>query len=665
MLTRLYTILKAALAAALIVIAMPALSAASATSAASIMRDAQTRFAEAGAAFQAGDNARLARLAMTLRNSEYAPWVEYWRLRLKIAADSFDGVEDFLDRESGSYLAEKLRAEWLRQLGKRQDWVAFQQEYLTLAQPDQELICHALQARLDRRRDKTAFDEARLLWLDTANLPDACQPLMDRLFAEQRLSIDDVWARMRRLLEARKFGVARTLARSLPAEEAVDLRLLDLAIDKPARYLNEQSPKLVTRFERELAILAAARLTRSDLADAVKRWQAIEGQYAYADRAYVWGQIAWLGALNHDAQALTWYGLTDTACLTDEQYGWYARAALRMQDWPALTDIVERMPVRLSSQPEWIYWLARARMAQGQREEAQALLQRIAGYANFYSHLADEELGQPVTIPARAAPPTKRELDEAKANRGLRRALAVLSVDLGPETRLDAIREWSWYLRGMNDRQLLAAAEFARQQGFIDRAIAAAERTQLQHDFALRFPAPYRDKITAKTHEAALDDAWVYGLIRQESRFVTEARSVAGARGLMQLMPATASWVARKISYADYHLSKVTNPDTNMTLGINYLRMVYEALDNQPVLASTAYNAGPNRARRWRGDQTLEGAIYVETIPYNETRDYVKKVMSNATYYSILFESKPQPLKIRLGVIAPANTGEAAAIDLP
>ncbi|MDR2000741.1 MAG: lytic transglycosylase domain-containing protein [Zoogloeaceae bacterium] len=659
MLTRLYTILKAASAVTLIGIALPALSATPA------MRDAQARFVEAGAAFRAGDNARLARLAATLKNSEYAPWVEYWRLRLKITADSFDGVEDFLDRESGSYLAEKLRAEWLRQLGKRQDWATFQQEYLTLAQPDQELSCYALQARLDHRRDKTALDEAKLLWLETANLPDGCQPMMDRLFAEQQLSIDDIWTRMRRLLEARKFGAMRILTHFLPAEDAVDPRQLDLAIEKPVRYLNEQPLNSAARSGRELAILAIVRLTRSNLADAVKRWRAIEGQYAQADRAYVWGQIAWLGALNHDAQALTWYGLTDMARLTDEQYGWYARAALRRQDWPALARIVERMPPRLSSQPEWIYWLARARMAQGQREQAQALLQKIAGYANFYSHLADEELGQPVTIPARAVPPTRQELAEAEANPGLRRALAVLSVDLGLEIRLDAVREWSWYLRGMNDRQLLAAAELARRRGFLDRSIAAADRTQLQHDFALRFPTPYRDEVAAKTREAALDDAWIYGLIRQESRFVAEARSVAGARGLMQLMPATASWVARKISYADYHLSKVTNPDTNMTLGINYLKMVYEALDNQPVLAFTAYNAGPNRARRWRGDQTLEGAIYVETIPFNETRDYVKKVMSNATYYSIFFESKPQPLKTRLGIIVPANTGEATAIDLP
>ena len=225
------------------------------------------------------------------------------------------------------------------------------------------------------------------------------------------------------------------------------------------------------------------------------------------------------------------------------------------------------------------------------------------------------------------------------------------------------MREWSWYLRGMDDRQLLAAAQFARRQGAIDRAIAAAERTQLQHDYTLRYPAPFRDEIGAKAREASLDDAWVYGLMRQESRFVMEARSQVGARGLMQLMPTTARWVARKIGYSDYHPSRVAEIDTNVTLGTSYLKMVLDALDNHPVLASAAYNAGPNRARKWRADRALEGAIYAETIPFNETRDYVKKVMSNATYYAVLFEEKPVSLKARLGVIKPA--GSDSTIDLP
>jgi soluble lytic murein transglycosylase len=157
----------------------------------------------------------------------------------------------------------------------------------------------------------------------------------------------------------------------------------------------------------------------------------------------------------------------------------------------------------------------------------------------------------------------------------------------------------------------------------------------------------------------------VYGLLRQESRFITKAKSNVGAQGLMQVMPATAKWVAKKIKLADYRPGKIAEIGTNVTLGTHYMKMVLESLDNHPVLASAAYNAGPGRARRWRADVPLEGAIYAETIPFNETRDYVKAVMNNAAYYKALFEGKPQSLKTLLGVVRSRGAGENGIEDLP
>jgi soluble lytic murein transglycosylase len=323
------------------------------------------------------------------------------------------------------------------------------------------------------------------------------------------------------------------------------------------------------------------------------------------------------------------------------------------------------MSPRFAVQPDWTYWLGRSLAAQGRTEGAKALYLRIAGQSNFYGNMADEELGRLITVPPRASPPTAAELAEVEANPGLRRALATLRVPQG-DLRVEGVREWVWNLRGMDDRQLLAAADFARRQGVWDRAINTADRTVAQHDYGLRYLAPFRDQVGPKARQLALDDGWVYGLMRQESRFVMNARSPVGAQGLMQLMPATAHWVAKKIGLADYHSSRVTEMDTNVTLGTNYLKMVLESLDNHPVLASAAYNAGPGRAKRWRADRALEGAIYAETIPFNETRDYVKKVMSNAIYYAALFEKKPQSLKARLGVIRPRGIAElASAEELP
>jgi len=243
----------------------------------------------------------------------------------------------------------------------------------------------------------------------------------------------------------------------------------------------------------------------------------------------------------------------------------------------------------------------------------------------------------------------------------VQRAQAFFRLNL----RSEGVREWNWALRGMSDRELLAASEIALRSGNYDRAIAAADRTRNEHDYSLRYLAPYGDQVRPAARNQALDDAWVYGLMRQESRFISSARSPVGASGLMQLMPATAKWVANKIGLKDFHQGRVNDPETNLLLGTTYMRLVLESLDNHPVLASAAYNAGPGRARRWRAERPLEGAIYAETIPFSETRDYVKKVMNNSIYYAALFDGKPQTLKNRLGVIAPRTGGEVRGEDLP
>jgi soluble lytic murein transglycosylase len=227
--------------------------------------------------------------------------------------------------------------------------------------------------------------------------------------------------------------------------------------------------------------------------------------------------------------------------------------------------------------------------------------------------------------------------------------------------RVEGNREWNWQLRGMSDRELLAAAEYARAQALLDRMINTSDRTRAEYDFTQRFPSPFRDAMVQYTAPLGLDATWVYGLIRQESRFIMDARSHVGASGLMQLMPATASYVARKMNVSDFAPARVNERDMNLQLGTGYLKMVLDDLDGNTVLATAAYNAGPGRARAWRATlaRPVEGAVFAETIPFNETRDYVKKVMSNSVYYAALFENKAQSLRSRLGTIAPKAAGNS------
>jgi soluble lytic murein transglycosylase len=225
--------------------------------------------------------------------------------------------------------------------------------------------------------------------------------------------------------------------------------------------------------------------------------------------------------------------------------------------------------------------------------------------------------------------------------------------------RFEGNREWNWQMRGMNDRQLLAAAEFARREQVWDRTINAADRTREEHDFSLRFVSPFKDLVTRQSTALSLDPSWVFGLVRQESRFILNARSHVGASGLMQLMPATARQVARQIGLRQYDPGQIDDIETNVLLGTTYMRTRLDDLDGSYVLASAAYNAGIGRARQWRASlsRPVEGAIFAETIPFSETRDYVKKVLSNAVYYAALFDHQAPSLKKRLGIIQPATNG--------
>ncbi|HEX4779294.1 MAG TPA: transglycosylase SLT domain-containing protein, partial [Usitatibacter sp.] len=287
-------------------------------------------------------------------------------------------------------------------------------------------------------------------------------------------------------------------------------------------------------------------------------------------------------------------------------------------------------------------------------------LKGLATQQNFYGLLAADELGI-ATLPVwQGWRPGEADLDRVRSIPGVLRALELHRLGLDNE----AVREWTWAIRGLDDRSLLAAAELARLANEPDRAINIADRTVQLHDLAQRFPTLHREPLEAAAKQNDLDEALVYAIIRQESRFNADARSSAGAMGLMQLMPSTARWVARQIDVKPFHADMLSQPETNLQMGTYYLRRVLSDLGH-PILATAAYNAGPGRARRWRDERPLEGAIYTETIPFNETREYVKKVFTNAWYYRHRLTGKAVGMRELLGTV-PGSSGEpAVASNIP
>jgi len=622
-------------------------------------------------AFSAGDRGRLAVAAAAIGEHPLKSYGEFWSLQLRLrgerngtAATVDQAVADFVQRHPRTYVADRIRLDWLLNLGARREFATLLRARPTLIWGDDaQLRCYELLARyVTQERPQAIAAEGRSLLAATReSATEGCTALADELIAERQLS---AWARVRALVEHNQLASARRATAALTPGDAAQAAQI---IEQPARWLTTHERR-ISRQQVEPALLALARLSRDDPDKAAQFASVLNLHFSPEQRGLAWGRIGHMGALKLMPEALAWYrhggeqvGVAPDTVRADEVLEWQVRAALRAGDWPTVRSTIERMPPPLADDPAWVYWHGRALAAAGNREAAEFQYARIADRFEFYGKLAAEELGRPIVLPPAAAAVSAEELAPMQSNAGFRRALSFYRLGL----RIEGHREWNWQLGvaneggRMTDRQMLAAAEYARASGVIDRMISTSERTREEFDFAQRFPSPYREALEAHARSAGLEPTWVYGLIRQESRFIEDIRSSAGASGLMQLMPATARWVARKAGMNDYSADRVTEVDVNLRLGTTYLRMVLDDLDGHPALATAAYNAGPGRPRAWRAalPRAVEGAVFAETIPFNETRDYVKKVMSNAVYYAALFEDRAQSLKARLGTVAPKAAG--------
>jgi len=609
-------------------------------------------------AYRAGDPIKFARHAAKVENHLLEPWFDYWRLSMRLEDASNREVREFFAKYPNDYVTERLRSDWLRVLGKRGDWTEFERQSPLYTRDDLEVACYRWIVRLERG-DDNALADAMAMWLEPAELPDGCQRLSGILSTRGKLSVTDVWRRVRVLFEHGQITAAKTTLGLLPKKEAPDERMLAEAARQPKRMLERLPRVLETRAAREVAVLAAVRYARSDAPGAARALDGALGErFSQSELRYLWGLVGYEAAREHHERALEWYARADLTQLEDRHLAWRARAALRAGQWKVVRESIDRMTPANANQPAWIYWYGRALAQGGEETGSRAFYLRIAGQTDFYGLLANEELGYLVALPQESYVPTEQDVAAAAAEPGLARALELIRLGI----RVEGVREWLFAIRSFDDQKLIAAAELARRAGAYDRAIHTADRTSRVHNYALRYPVPYHDVFREYAKSHGVDEAWVLGLVRQESRFNTDARSAAGAAGLMQVMPGTARYVASRLGLRNYRPKNVTDIETNVTLGTGYMRLVMEQLGH-PVLASAAYNAGPSRARRWRDTRSLEGAIYVESIPFSETRDYVRKVMANAVMYSAVLNQKPVPLKTRLGAILPPGGVEPPTIE--
>ena len=611
------------------------------------------------------DRKRLSTLvdAARTQNHPLAGWIEYFDLNARLAEVRQPEMDAFYARYPGSYVEDRLRNDWLLELGRRRDWTNFKRDHASYQmRDDREVACYALLAE-QAGGGKVATDVALAAWMAQKDGDDGCQQLAAAMVGTGQFKPDALWAKARLATEQGRPRAARQ-AVALLAAKPLDQGLAELQ-DNAGRYLSRKA-RTSPRPEAELTALALARVAANDpdqAGDVLKdKWSRLPADL----QAWVWVQVGRQSALRLQDDALAAYAraekLAPDLAWTDDALAWAARAALRARQPATALRAIERMSSSEQRDPAWAYWRARATRQQGDQPAARAQLATLAVTPlNYFGRLAAEDLGLPTPLPPAPAPLTAEERRAARSHAGLQRALRL--IDLG--LRSEGVREWNFSLRGMNDRALLAAAQEACDREVWDRCINTSERTKAEIDITQRYPTPHRAELQREAQASGIDPAYVYGLIRQESRFVLDARSHVGAAGLMQVMPATAKWTAKKAGL-NYNAELMHDRDFNLRIGTQYLKLVLDRFEGAQALAAAAYNAGPGRPARWRDGPVIDAAIWAENIPFNETRDYVRKVLLGGAIYAQVLGLPATSLRERLGnSIGPAGARDADVSDVP
>ena len=613
----------------------------------------EDQFNDALRAANAGSTEQLEQYRSAMQNDVLGYYPEYWMLNRNLVMQPAANISSFAQRYPQSAMAEKLAADYVEEKVKQADFGSAQPLLAFVSNPDQAESCAMAQVRA-KTGDPLVYAEYKDVWLKTDSQPDSCSGLARLMLSSPLMTTQDRQQRLYAQLRAGQSGQALATAQTLGL--SLSLAQFNQIQANPLNYL-WSAPKSST-VDYAYLVYALGRVANSDLTSALQNVnRAAQGLPADVQK-YVYRTVAYIGGTtvmknNFNREVLNYFDQSYGVPFTPEEADIYARQAVRFGAWESVIRAIDSMSVSQKQEDRWQYWLARAseqRGDSGSKQTAKAIYQRLAKMGDEYHHLlAKDHLGIRYNAAQDRNEPSSSDMQRLNQDVHFRRAFALKNINAG-DTYI--LREWNWAVRQaylkQDDGLLLAAAKRATDMGWYDRAIYAADRTVKKHNNAYRFPTPHQSLVVSHSQNAGIDPAWAYGLMRQESRFVTQARSHVGAGGLMQIMPDTAKLVARKMGET-YNPAALSDTNTNIRYGTYYLSTIQSQLSNSPVLATAGYNAGPNRARRWQPEfQTIAADQYAESIPLSETRDYVKKVMTNAAHYGALLGQGPQAIESRM-----------------
>jgi soluble lytic murein transglycosylase len=621
--TRIFPVLCAALLSGLLL---------SSSVTASISKETESQrklFLEAEKALQLGQTDKFESLKKQLKDYPLYPYLIHKDLHKNLHRQTDKSIQSFLETYEDTPLARRLRSTWLKQLGKTHRWKRF----LTFYQEgmNETINCYYLNALLNTQQQTKAWPLITKTWLHEESRPPECDPVFKQWKKAGYQTNDLVWERIALAIENDEISLARYLSRYLDKQNRIFFDQWLNARKKPEALtvssISSQHPYLQLAY-----VHGIEKLARKDLSATIELWDQLRRDVIQNPQliARVETRLS-LKFLNDATSDEYDYLVFAEPCHDDTKLQEIRiRAALLNRQWPDVLSWIKRLPEGHRNNDRWSYWRARALQMTGQHEQANALFEKVAQERSYYGFMAADARGIDYSLNHAPIETDEKVLAEVKNTPGIKRARELLAL----ERYLDARREWYFITRIFDQDELIAAAKLAHEWQWHDRAIASLARAKAWNDLGIRFPVKHRQQVVKAAKDKPIDAPWIYAMMRQESAFMRDAQSSAGALGLMQLMPRTADSVARKLKLHLPSKQDLFKPEKNIHLGTTYLEEVYQQLDKNPVLAIAAYNAGPHRVKRWLPENTMPADIWIELVPFRETRNYVKSVLAYTVIYA-------------------------------
>ena len=560
---------------------------------------------------------------------DYILWPDLRATYLRRNLDDSREINEFLSRYGTLRSARELRYRYalhLARSGQLQEYQAIYEQYYQ-GQEIATLDCLSLQAELDAGRQARVNRRALDLWLVGESQVKECDPVFAYLDEQNLIGPVELRTRYDLAVEAREFSLARWLAKKIDQQHVEEARLWTKAQQNPEDFLKRHASYGNSETARMQLVYATNRLTYRDPEAALEAWRAVSKSHGFSveQRLRTERHIALWTARDNLPGAYELLAGLPPAAQNDEVARWRARTSLRNGEWYRLLDDIASMSDKERESEEWQYWRAIALQRSSQVLAADAALNKLSSERSYYGFLAADELGQDYALEHAELAADEEAISRLAARTDIIRARELFFVGQDGRGR----SEWDAVVRHLSADQKIQAAILAHRWGWHSRAIATAASLQEYDDLSIRYPLPYKPLFEQSSSAARISPTWAYGIARSESLFMRDVRSRAGAIGLMQLMPATGKEVAREIRLPYSGVATLTNPESNIRLGTSYLGQMAERYSGNRVLATAAYNAGPHRVDKWLPESgSLDARVWIENIPFNETRKYVKRVLS-------------------------------------